>query len=178
MDIGSGYTDLIGRLSTLDPPMFVFGGFAEEALLEGTLQRPHGDVDVIVRRNELDARLRQVEELGFAPLGVYYEPRPGLPLVMGGSGNGLNLELGIVDEGTSGFYFVTGDADGEPHRFDLTDDLFLHPPLTIEATTIHVASPRALFQIREAFAKAETFGPLRTTDVEVLTRLAKLLANG
>ena len=50
------------------------------------------------------------------------------------------------------------------------------PPLRIEQTTVHVASPLALLQMREAFAQLGTFGPLREKDVAVQARLTQLLA--
>lgn len=50
----TSYSELIERLSALDPPVFVFGGFAEDAVLHGKVTRRHGDVDVLVVRDQLD----------------------------------------------------------------------------------------------------------------------------
>jgi hypothetical protein len=44
------------RALFLSPPVSVFGGFAQDALIAGTSMREHGDVDVIVWRDELQDR--------------------------------------------------------------------------------------------------------------------------
>ena len=48
------YLPLLETLMTFEPPVHVFGGFAEDALLHGTSVRTHQDVDVLVGR-EADA---------------------------------------------------------------------------------------------------------------------------
>ena len=48
--MNQSYLELIGAISELDPPLFVFGGVAEDALLDHRLSRPHADVDVLVAR--------------------------------------------------------------------------------------------------------------------------------
>jgi hypothetical protein len=74
------YLELIGAMSELDPPLFVFGGVAEDALLDRRLSRPHADVDVMVARDELDQRKRQCDALGFRDFEVNYEAIRGRPL--------------------------------------------------------------------------------------------------
>lgn len=86
--------EVIQTMARLDPPMFVFGGIAEDALLDHELSRPHSDIDVMVLRDELSQRLRQCETLGFNDFEVYYEPIPDRALVLGEHSSGLNLELG------------------------------------------------------------------------------------
>ena len=44
------YLPLLETLMTFEPPVHVFGGFAEDALLHGTSVRTHQDVDVLVGR--------------------------------------------------------------------------------------------------------------------------------
>ena len=75
------FVGLLRQLAALEPPLFVFGSVAETALLDGELSHAYGDVDVLVPRTELEWRLRQLAMLGFDDFTVYYEPRPGLPLV-------------------------------------------------------------------------------------------------
>lgn len=83
------YLALLQELSALDPPLFVFGSVAEAGLLDGELDASHGDVDILISRSELELRVRQLGELGFAAFTVYYEPRPGLPLVYGSTRGSL-----------------------------------------------------------------------------------------
>ena len=44
----SDYLGLLRDLASLDPPVFVFGGIAEEALLDGAVSLSHGDLDVLI----------------------------------------------------------------------------------------------------------------------------------
>ena len=62
------YLALIDRLTTVQPPVFVFGGFAEDALIAGRTTRPHGDVDVLVGRADLVGTPAPVRRLGFPGL--------------------------------------------------------------------------------------------------------------
>lgn len=173
--VDANYRDLIERVSVLQPPMHIFGGVAEDVLLDGSLDRPPGDLDVVVRRMELAERVEQARTLGFVSLEVYYEPLPGRPLVMGGTSDGLRLEFGIIDEDTSGFYFVAGTPDGRLQRIELTDELFTHPSVEIDGTAVHVVSPLALYQMRDAFIRLGTFGASREKDVTVQARIREQL---
>jgi hypothetical protein len=80
--------DLLRRMSELDPPPVVFGGYAEDALIAGTVTRPHGDVDWLVPRRELALRLTQAESLGFAGFETWGESGPGEPFYLVGQ-NGI-----------------------------------------------------------------------------------------
>src|SRR3954453_1516560 len=98
----ASYLPLIEQLASLDPPVFVFGGIAEDALLDGSMTRPHGDVDVLVARRTLDLHLEQLGSLGFSDFDVFFESPPGIPLVLGAANGGLSVELGVFDELASG----------------------------------------------------------------------------
>jgi hypothetical protein len=89
------------------------------------------------------------------------------------------IELGIVDEDECGFYFVAGTLDGDLQRVDLTDDLFSHPPVVIDGLAVHVVSPLALYQMRDAFIRLGTFGAPRDKDVTVQAKIREhLLEDG
>jgi hypothetical protein len=60
-----GYLSLIQDLWAVEPSVYVFGGFAEDALLDGRVTREHGDVDVLVARAELPIQLNRFSDLGF-----------------------------------------------------------------------------------------------------------------
>jgi hypothetical protein len=51
-------------MSVLEPSRII-GGYAEDALLAGTVTRPHVDVDWLIPRREYELRLAQARELGF-----------------------------------------------------------------------------------------------------------------
>jgi hypothetical protein len=160
----TSYRDLVLRLSELEPALYLFGGVAEDVLLEGSLDRPHGDLDVLVRRSELHDRMEQVQHLGFTRLEVYYEPLPGRPLVLGGTSSGLNLEFGIA-----------GATEGGLQRVEVTGDLFSSPPVMLEGTAVHIVSPLALYQVRDAFMRLGTFGVPREKDITIQARLREHL---
>jgi len=66
-----GYRLLLKQLAALSPPLFVMGGFAEDALLHHRITRQHGDLDVLIVRSQLNQRLQQLKPLGFAEFEVY-----------------------------------------------------------------------------------------------------------
>ena len=165
------YLQVIEEMAMLDPPSFVFGGIAEDALLDHRISRPHSDIDVMVVRDELDERLRQGEALGFDGFEVYYEPVRDKPLVLGGHRGDLNLELGILDRDDQGHYFTVADRAGDLYNIRLPDDLFAYPATLIEGTPIHTLSPLALYQIRAGLDITRTFGGLRPKDLVAQRRL-------
>lgn len=68
------YLPIIERLASLHPQVYIFGGIAEDALLDGSITRPHGDVDVLVGRATLDLHLTQLGSIGFPDFEVFFEP--------------------------------------------------------------------------------------------------------
>ena len=155
------YLALLRDLSSLRPPLFVFGSVAEAALLDGKLAASHGDLDVLISRSELEPRLRQLGALGFADFTVYYEPRPGLPLVYGSTREELALELSLLDIDPPGDpYFVVG-TDSGPVSISVPPDLFHWAPTLIDGVPVHTLSPLALVQIRAGATATGAFGPPR-----------------
>ena len=90
--------DLLRRMSELDPPPCVWGGYAEDALLAGTVTRPHLDVDWLLPRRELDLRLEQARELGFTNFESWGEAAPGEPFYLSARNGELSIDLGIGEE--------------------------------------------------------------------------------
>jgi hypothetical protein len=171
VDTRAGYIEVIEAMVGLDPPLFVFGGIAEDALLDNKLSRPHSDIDVMVLRDELGQRLRQCKALGFDGFEVFYEPIPDRPLVLGGHRGGLNLELGILDRDGGGRYFTVADEAGDLYNIYLPDDSFAYPVTRIEGRPIQTLSPLALYQIRAGLDITRTFGGLRPKDIAPQRRL-------
>ena len=165
------YLELIGAISELDPPLFVFGGVAEDALLDRRLSRPHADVDVMVARDELGQRMRQCDAIGFRDFEVNYEAIRGRPLVLSAQAGELYLELGVCDSDTDGYYFAVIDQASHLCNIRVTEDLFAYPATLIEGTPVHTISPLALYQIREGLGITGSFGALRPKDLAVQHRL-------
>jgi hypothetical protein len=152
---------LLRELSPLDPPLFVFGGIAESVLLEGMPSASHGDVDVLIRRDQLELQAKHLGELGFHDFAVYYEPRPGKPLVLGSSRGGLALELNLLDQDATGSPYFAVRTDNGVVAISLPRDLFDWAPTTIGGVTIRTLSPLALIQIRAGLTTTGVFGPPR-----------------
>ena len=155
------YTPLLRDLASLEPPLFIFGGIAETLLLDGALSPSHGDVDVLIARDQLELRTEQLGVLGFHDFAVYYEPRPGRPLVLGSSRDDLALELNLLDyDATGSPYFAVRTEDG-PVSISMPLDLFDWPPTIIDGVAVRTLSPLALIQIRAGVTATGVFGPPR-----------------
>ena len=174
-----GQLDMLRRMSELDPPPFVFGGYAEDALLAGTVTRPHGDVDWLVPRNELALRLEQARTLGFVEIETWGESAPGEPFYLFCRNGDLSIDLGVTDEAEGRLlgrvwriaFPVAGGEAPAGYQFQLPADTYTHPPAHLDAIAIHVASPLALYQIRAAIAAKGSFGPLSATQRASLDKL-------
>jgi hypothetical protein len=155
----------------LEPELFIFGGFAEDVLLNGRVARPHSDLDVLMYRDEVDQRLGQFATLGFTAWEVWYMPRPGLPLVYHAASNGIDLEPSVFERDGTGCYFVLEDLTDTLNRVYLPDDAFAYPPIPADGIDYRILSPLCLYQIRAAIEALGVFGPLRDKDIDVQHRL-------
>jgi hypothetical protein len=155
------YLALLRELSTLDPALFVFGSVAEAALLDGKLDESHGDLDILISRSELELRLQQLGDLGFAAFTVYYEPRPGLPLVYGSTREELALELSLLDVDPAGHPCFVVSTDDGPVSISVPPDLFQRAPTVVDGVPVHTLSPLALVHIRAGATATGAFGPPR-----------------
>jgi hypothetical protein len=160
--------DVLRRMSELDPPPFVFGGYAEDALLAGTVTRTHGDIDWLVPRGELALRMTQARTLGFAEFDTLGESAPGQPFYMVARNGDLTIDIGVTDEDGGrllgriwkiGFQ-VDGAEAPAGYQFELSNDTYTYPPAQLNGIEVHVASPLALYQIRAAIAARGSFGRL------------------
>ena len=155
------FLELLRQFAALEPPLFVFGSVAEVALLDGAVSESYGDVDVLIPRAELAWRLRQLAVLGLDAFTVYYEPRPGLPLVYGCASGDLALELSLVDYDPAGNPFFVVSTDDGAVAVSVPADLFDWPPTVIDGVSIHTISPLALVQLRAGAIATGAFGPER-----------------
>ena len=166
------YRPLFEALMTFEPPVYLFGGFAEDALLHGSVVRPHEDVDVLVSRDALERQLENARAIGFAFDEVRFQPIEGKPVVLGTTDGSVNLEISVHDlndEGGVCFFMV--DEQDRLLRIDLSDGVFDHPMSRLDGVTVRTISPLAQLQIREGIRMAGGFGPPRPKDVPVQQEL-------
>jgi hypothetical protein len=154
--------DTIDRLMALEPPLYLFGGFAEDAVLYGRVSRPHEDIDLLVWLDELPLRIEQAPDLGFAGFEVRFESAPGRPLAVGTVSNGLALEFCVADRTTEGRPFFDAPAPSGLRRVWLPEGMFEPDAKMLDGIRVRTVSPLALYQIRAALA--ETFGGFRPKD--------------
>jgi hypothetical protein len=142
--------DLLARMAALDPAPCIMGGYAEDALLAGTVTRPHADIDWIVLRSELELELGIVDETdGRICVRVHR----------------LNFDIG-GKEAPAGYQLI------------LPRDTFRHPPVEIDGMTIRPASPLALYQLRVGIARQGSFGDLSERHLRTSRRLRETFFPG
>ena len=167
------YLGLLRELAAIEPPLFAFGGVAEAVLLDGQVSDAHGDLDLVIPRTELELRHGQLALLGFRAFEVYYEPRPGLPLIYGSTRGELALELSLADYDPQGDPFFVVRSDDGAVAISMPADLFRWPPTIIDEIVIHTLSPLALVQLRAGISATNAFGPERAGKDDV--RQAQLI---
>lgn len=171
--------ELLRRMAALDPAPYLIGGYAEDALLAGTVTRPHMDLDWMFPRRELPLRLAQAHELGFGLFETWGEAAPGEPFYLYGENGELKLDLGVVDEQDGHVYLrvhkLAFDIDGREaqagYQLLLPADTFEHPPVEIDGVMVRTASPLALCQLRIGIASQGSFGQLSPRQRESARRL-------
>jgi len=158
--------------------VFIIGGIAEDALLNGTMTRDHWDIDMFVLRDDVPLRMQQLAALGFPRIEVKHEALPGLPMVYEGGQGDLHVELGPVDELNSGeLSFVAPGLEGSM-RVYLPEDTMLYPASEIDGAPIQTVSPLALFLLRAGLEATGALGPLEERGVAMQKRLRDELLVG
>ena len=165
--------ELLARLQTFPTPPFLMGGIAEDALFEGRFTRPHGDLDLLVERSQLDDVLGQLRPLGYEAWDTKGENAAGEPFYLASVGAPLLIEIGVADRNERGDLFLeiarvhfkveTGDPP-VGYRVYLPEDTYGHPPTPLEGIQVRCISPLANYQLRVGIASRGTFGALREID--------------
>lgn len=170
---------LIARLAALEPTPTFMGGYAEDALLAGSVTRPHEDVDLIFPRGEEELRRAQLAELGFTGWETWGEAAPGVPFYLFGQSGDLKIDLGVIDQvnGESWLrvhrlsFTVAGQEAPAGYKLRLQDDLFDHPPVELEGIRVKPIPPLALYQMRAGIAARNSFGPLSDRHLATMAEL-------
>jgi hypothetical protein len=172
--------DLLAQFQAFDPPPFLMGGVAEDALLTGGYTRPHGDLDLLVERSDLEALQRRLRPLGYEDWATKGENAEGEPFYLASLDSPVLLELAVADRNDQGDLYLeiarvhyTLEAREAPvgYRVYLPSDTFSHAPVTLEGIQVRCISPLAGYQLRVGIGSRGTFGPLRDSDREASTRL-------
>jgi hypothetical protein len=168
-----GYRVLLQRLATLAPPLFIMGGFAEDALLFHRITGQHADLDVLVIRPQLNRHLQQLTAFGLAESATSLEEGLRHPLILRAGGNSPDIEIWVSTLEPSGGYSL--DVGGQPpssrYRIFLPEDTFQYPATMIEGIAIQTVSPLALYQLRAISAMTRHVGAKRAKDLAMQEQL-------
>ena len=178
-DLTARQLALIAELAALEPAISFMGGYAEDALLAGTVMRAHEDIDVICPRGQARLRMAQLAELGFGEWETWGEAAPGVPFYLFGRNGDLKIDLGIIDQEDGRNWMrvhrlsftVGGEEAPAGYQLRLQDDLFDHPLAELEGITIKPIPPLALYQMRAGVAKRNSFGPLSDRHLATMAEL-------
>ena len=167
------YRVLLRRLATLSPPLFVMGGFAEDALLFHRITGQHADLDVLVIRHQLDRHWQQLAALGLADSATPLLEEPGQPLRLRASMDTPQIEIWVnTPEPGGGYSFDVNDRSlSSRYRIFLPEDTFQYPATTIEGIAIQTVSPLALYQLRAISAMTRHVGEKRAQDLAMQEQL-------
>jgi hypothetical protein len=159
----------IEHLMALEPHRFLFGGWAEDALLHGKPTRPHDDIDLLVPLDGLEDLLAQAAKLGFVDPRVKFQVEEGKPIVVAVYGEGQELELIVYQVDGAGRTFFDLPVGDELQRFWMPDDAFGHAPGRLGDLEVRTLSPLALYQVRD-FCQ-HVFGGFRDKDLKTQAAL-------
>jgi hypothetical protein len=171
--------ELVAELAAFKPAVSFMGGFAEDAVLAGTVTRPHEDVDLIFPRDQQELRLAQLAGLGFTEWETWGEASPGAPFYLFGQRGDLKIDLGITDEVDGAIWvrvgrlaFTVGGKEAPAgYQLRLPDDLFDQRQIELDGIPIKPISALAMYQLRAGVARMNSFGPLSDRHLATLVAL-------
>jgi hypothetical protein len=180
--------ELLVSIAGLRPPAFIMGGFAEDVLLGERLDRPHKDLDLLVRRDRLDALSAQLNSIGIGEWQVRLADATGQPLLLSGrapledegQAGGLEVEVYAASaEPDGGFSFeVPAEGPAGRRRLILPPDTFDYPAARLAGLSVHTLSPLALALMRAASAQTRHTGEKQARDLAMLARLRQTFLSG
>ncbi len=171
--------EILEQFARLNPPVFIMGGFAEAVLLGDDYDRPHKDLDLLARRDELAALSAQLAALGLGPLATVLAGAQGHPLLLRGQAGDLELELYVARPEPAGCSFeVPAQGPAGRLRLFMPADTFDYPASRRDGLTIQTVSPLALALMRASSAQTRHVGDKRARDLAMLARLRDMFLAG
>lgn len=163
------------ELSQQIKPIFLYGGFAEDALLYHKPSRKHEDIDVFLLRENLQEFERLTQKMGFKPFIIYGKRADRQPFYIScRDKNDVCLEVTIADKNHKGRIYVelaeflnfdfTRFPPLRPFRLYFPKDAFDYPYTEFDGFKIQTISPLALYQYKAGMHIYSTFGDYREKD--------------
>ncbi len=168
---------LLETAARLSPPWHVMGGVAEHALLDGRLNRPHCDLDLLVSEQQLGECFACLQALGLVERDAG-SVAAGQPRVVG-LDHGVPIEIWSCVSTAGGWQLILPTrAAGALVRLALPEDTFEWPQATLSGRAIQTVSPLALYYLRATSAQTRSRGNKLAADVVLQTRLRDRFLGG
>lgn len=154
--------------------LYLMGGFAEDALLDGGITRKRGDIDFLVPERHWSSTRTELEGIGLRDFAPLLAGPDGKPPAFVSRDLGFEVEVwlatldgedyGLVLPGGSGFFQLRLPSD----TFDFTG-------ASLDGTHVRTVSPRALALLRATSAATRGDEESRAADRRVVQRIVEKL---
>jgi hypothetical protein len=152
--------------------LYLMGGFAEDALLDGQITRERGDIDLLIPEGRWDATRVDLEERGlrdFAPL-LQGPQKEAIALVS--CDLGFAVEFWLTEQDAGGNALILPGATAF-FRLRMPADTFDFAGATLDGVQVRTVSPRALALLRATSAITRGDDTARAADRRVFQRIVE-----
>lgn len=147
--------DFLNMIQEKRLPIWVIGGFADDALVHGGLSRFHSDIDAVTYRDKADFLKTELENMGFLieeviipPNTTAYKLRAKKDLLH------LDLVLFDFDESSKRFYIsLVNPNTNDLFRIYFSENSLSYPTQNLNGIKINTVSPMTLIQSKNIYAR-------------------------
>ena len=154
-------------------PVYLIGGYADDALLHQKVARTHHDVDLIARRADAQLLKTEVEKLGYK-VKAESRARREKPYKLTVKGKNLIADIGLLDSDDTGELFTTSTnpTTGEQVEVRFDKEIFDQQPSQLGEIIVNTVSPLELIRSKDAYFQVG-LQPSRQNDVIAKDTLIK-----
>lgn len=151
-------------------PLYVYGGFANDALPSGKSERPHGDIDAFIKQADTATVVEALQKQGFEV--VNHGSVAGGPQKLTAKKQDVKIDISVVmvEEGGKAPYIDVKNLKGDSYRVFYDADMFNYPEQQLNDHAIRVISPRAMLQVLQTISILKN--TTRPSDAAAQARLA------
>jgi len=141
-------------------PIWIIGGFADDALIQGNLSHFHGDIDAVAYRDKTDSIRVELENMGFHVEEVIVPPNT-TAYKLRAVKDFLHLDLVLFDfdEESNKFYINLANTNtGDLFRIYFSEDSLSYPTQDLDSVKVNTVSPTTLIQSKNIYAQIGSNG--------------------
>lgn len=131
-----------------DLPIYLAGGYAEDALLGGEVASPHKDIDFMCSRQDVPTLLEALKQRGYS---THFTGRNSGDLsdafMVFATNGDVDIDIILVDD-NHGIHADLANAEGAKFRVFLDDQAFSYPSTELNRIKAKTVSPQSLIQAR------------------------------